>query len=411
MDLSNSRLNALSAEADAGSIDRLAARWIRKALSRAEDLNLLVELPSGYRFMAARRSTSPLIEWRLNSWNALLRVAVSGPLGFAEGYINDEWESDSLSALMTKLAGALDQTSLAQAKAGPSRLLARLRHLRNANSRRGSRRNISFHYDLGNAFYSEWLDPSMTYSSALFEEFDEDLQQAQDRKYRRICEQLQLKPGQHVLEIGCGWGGFAEVAARDFGCRVTGVTLSQEQLDFAQERMQRLGLGDQVDLRLQDYRDIEESFDAVASIEMFEAVGAEHWDTYFDKLDQVMKPGARASLQVITIRDRDFDGYLKSVDFIQKYVFPGGMLPTNNHLHALGEKYALKPIDTHLFGRSYAETLRRWLDSYTEARPRIEPMGFDHRFDRIWRFYLAYCEAGFDTDRIDVGQFTFVKPD
>lgn len=411
MDLSNSNLNALSPDTDARMIDRIASRWIRKALSKADDLNLLVELPTGYRFMAARRSTSHRIEWRLTSWNALLRVVVSGPLGFAEGYINDEWETDDLSTLMTKLAGALDQTSLANAKTGPSRLLARLRHLRNANSRRGSRRNISFHYDLGNAFYSEWLDASMTYSSALFEALDEDLQQAQERKYRRICEQLQLKPGQHVLEIGCGWGGFAEIAARDFGCRVTGVTLSEEQLDFARERMQRLNLSDKVELRLQDYRDVNETFDAVASIEMFEAVGAEHWDTYFDKLGKVMKPGARAALQVITIRDRDFDGYLKSVDFIQKYVFPGGMLPTNQHLHDLGEKHGLQPVDTHLFGRSYAETLRRWHDSYSEARARIEPMGFDHRFDRIWRFYLAYCEAGFDTNRIDVGQFTYVKPD
>lgn len=407
MDLSPSRITELSPEHTASWLDRQAARWISKALAGASTLNLLVELPSGYRFMAARDGSTPLIEWRLNNWNVLARTIFSGPLGFAEGYLHGEWETDDLSALLTKLAGGLDQMDVGSAKTGPSRLLARLRHLRNANSRSGSRRNISFHYDLGNAFYEKWLDPSMTYSSALFENHTESLEAAQIRKYRRICEQLELKPGQHVLEIGCGWGGFAEIAARDFGCRVTGVTLSQEQLTFAQDRISRLGLSDQVDLRLQDYRDISEKFDAIASIEMFEAVGAEHWQTYFAKLKSTLKTGGRAALQVITIRERDFDSYLKSVDFIQKYVFPGGMLPTNQHLLDLGEQHGLSPVDTHLFGKDYAETLRRWCEEYTREWKSIEPMGFDLRFDRIWRFYLAYCEAGFETDRIDVGQFTF----
>ncbi|MBO6795556.1 cyclopropane-fatty-acyl-phospholipid synthase family protein [Maricaulis sp.] len=407
MDLSPSRITELSPEHTASWLDRQAAGWISKTLSRAGALNLLVELPSGYRFMAARHSATPLVEWRLNSWNVLARTLFSGPLGFAEGYVNGEWESDDLAALLTSLATGLDEMNVASAKTGPSRLLARLKHLRNANSRSGSRRNISFHYDLGNAFYEKWLDKSMTYSSALFDSHEESLETAQERKYRRICEQLQLKPGQHVLEIGCGWGGFAEIAARDFGCRVTGVTLSQEQLDFARARMQRLGLEDQVELRLQDYRDIPEQYDAIASIEMFEAVGAEHWQTYFAKLKSVLKPGGRAALQVITIRERDFDSYLKSVDFIQKYVFPGGMLPTNQHVVELGRQHGLASINTHLFGKDYAETLRRWCEVYQNEWACIEPMGFDTRFDRIWRFYLAYCEAGFETDRIDVGQFTF----
>lgn len=407
MDLSPSRITELSPAHTASWLDRQAAGWISKTLARAGALNLLVELPSGYRFMAARDSATPLVEWRLNSWNVLSRTLFSGPLGFAEGYVNGEWESDDLAALLTCLASGLDEMNVASAKTGPSRLLARLKHLRNANSRSGSRRNISFHYDLGNAFYEKWLDNSMTYSSALFDTHEESLEIAQERKYRRICEQLQLKPGQHVLEIGCGWGGFAEIAARDFGCKVTGVTLSQEQLEFAQARMQRLGLDDQVELRLQDYRDIPEQFDAIASIEMFEAVGAEHWQTYFAKLKAVLKPGGRAALQVITIRERDFDSYLKSVDFIQKYVFPGGMLPTNRHVIELGRQHGLAPINTHLFGKDYAETLRRWCEVYEKEWSSIEPMGFDTRFDRIWRFYLAYCEAGFETDRIDVGQFIF----
>ena len=407
MDLSPSRITELSPEHTASWLDRQASGWISKTLSGAGALNLLVELPSGYRFMAARDAATPLVEWRLNSWNVLARTVFSGPLGFAEGYVNGEWETDDLAALLTSLAGGLDAMNVASAKTGPSRLLARLKHLRNANSRSGSRRNISFHYDLGNAFYEKWLDRSMTYSSALFDNHEESLEAAQERKYRRICEQLQLKPGQHVLEIGCGWGGFAEIAAREFGCKVTGVTLSQEQLDFARARMQRLGLDVQVELRLQDYRDIPERFDAIASIEMFEAVGAEHWQTYFAKLKSVLKPGGRAALQVITIRERDFDSYLKSVDFIQKYVFPGGMLPTNEHVVELGREHGLQSVNTHLFGKDYAETLRRWCEVYEKEWASIEPMGFDTRFDRIWRFYLAYCEAGFETDRIDVGQFTF----
>lgn len=406
MDLSPSRITELSPEHTASWLDRQASSWISKTLSGAGALNLLVELPSGYRFMAARDAATPLVEWRLNSWNVLARTVFSGPLGFAEGYVNGEWETDDLAALLTSLAGGLDAMNVASAKTGPSRLLARLKHLRNANSRSGSRRNISFHYDLGNAFYEKWLDRSMTYSSALFDNHEESLEDAQERKYRRICEQLQLKPGQHVLEIGCGWGGFAEIAAREFGCKVTGVTLSQEQLDFARARMQRLGLDGQVELRLQDYRDIPERFDAIASIEMFEAVGAEHWQTYFAKLKSALKPGGRAALQVITIRECDFDSYLKSVDFIQKYVFPGGMLPTNEHVVELGREHGLQPVNTHLFGKDYAETLRRWCEVYEKEWASIEPMGFDTRFDRIWRFYLAYCEAGFETDRIDVGQFT-----
>ena len=406
MDLSPSRITELSPEHTASWLDRQASGWISKTLSGAGALNLLVELPSGYRFMAARDAATPLVEWRLNSWNVLARTVFSGPLGFAEGYVNGEWETDDLAALLTSLAGGLDAMNVASAKTGPSRLLARLKHLRNANSRSGSRRNISFHYDLGNAFYEKWLDRSMTYSSALFDNHEESLEDAQERKYRRICEQLQLKPGQHVLEIGCGWGGFAEIAAREFGCKVTGVTLSQEQLDFARARMQRLGLDGQVELRLQDYRDIPERFDAIASIEMFEAVGAEHWQTYFAKLKSALKPGGRAALQVITIRECDFDSYLKSVDFIQKYVFPGGMLPTNEHVVELGREHGLQPVNTHLFGKDYAETLRRWCEVYEKEWASIEPMGFDTRFDRIWRFYLAYCEAGFETDRIDVGQFT-----
>ena len=319
-------------------------------------------------------------------------------------------DTPDLQALLTTLSAELDKIQTAQRRGGPSRLLARLKHLRNANTRKGSRRNISFHYDLGNTFYGHWLDETMTYSSAVFDQLDEPLADAQRRKYRRICDQLELREGQSVLEIGCGWGGFAEVAAGEYGARVTGVTLSKEQLDFAQQRMLRLGLADKVDLRLQDYRDIPETFDAVASIEMFEAVGEEHWPIYFKKLHACLKPGGKAALQIITIREQDFEGYRNAVDFIQKYIFPGGMLPPPVKLDQLASEAGLKSDDVHMFASSYAETLRRWHEDFDADWDRIAPLGFDQRFRRIWKYYLAYCEAGFDTGRIDVGQFVYRRP-
>lgn len=401
-------------EARAGQpsyLQAFAAKQITNALSGLTSFRLRVELPGGYRFMVGPEQAETAADWTIHRWNALLRIAASGVLGFSEGFVNDEWRTTNLPALLTALAQELDKVSAARGNRGPSRLLARVQHWMNANTRRGSRRNISFHYDLGNAFYQQWLDESMTYSSAIYEADDESLADAQARKYRRICESLQLKPGDRILEIGCGWGGFAEVAIRDFGCHVTGLTLSKEQLDFAQARLEAAGLSDQADLRLQDYRDVDEHFDAIASIEMFEAVGEAHWPVYFRQLQACLEPGGRAALQVITIRESDFEDYKSSVDFIQKYVFPGGMLPPVPHLEALAVEAGLAPIDSKMFADGYARTLSAWHRAYRASWPDIEAMGFDDRFDRIWQFYLAYCEAGFRTGRIDVGQFVYAKPE
>ncbi|WP_203291336.1 SAM-dependent methyltransferase [Maricaulis parjimensis] len=391
-------------------LQRFAGERLRSALADLTESRLRITLPGGYRFECGPRSAQVRADWTIHKWNALLRIASSGTLGFVEGFINAEWETNDLRGLLKALSHELDDIEAAQGKRGPSRLLGRFQHWRNANTRKGSRRNIAFHYDLGNAFYSQWLDESMTYSSALYDTQQDALEEAQTRKYRRICESLQLKPGDHVLEIGCGWGGFAEIAIRDFGCRVTGLTLSQEQHDYAIARLDAAGLGDKADIRLQDYRDVEESFDAIASIEMFEAVGEAHWSIYFDQLMTCLKPGGRASLQVITIREDLFAQYYHSVDFIQKYVFPGGILPPPSRLDSEARRAGLVPVDTHMFGKSYARTLEAWHARYSAAWPAIKPLGFDDRFDRIWRLYLAYCEAGFDTGRIDVGQFTYEKP-
>ena len=392
------------------ALDRFIANRLRRALSDLDAAHLVIELPSGYRVSCGDPEAVAQAEWRLKRWNALLRLGGSGALGFAEGYVNDEWETPDLRALLDVLARAFDQISVAQAKGGPSRIIGQVQHWLNANTRSGSKRNIAFHYDLGNAFYALWLDASMTYSSACFATPDQGLQAAQAEKYRRICVAAQLKPGDHVLEIGCGWGGFAEVAARDFGCRVTGVTLSTEQLDYARTRIARAGLSNQVDLQIRDYRDIDETYDAIVSIEMFEAVGEAHWPVYFDQLAHCLKPGGYAALQVITLREADFDHYRGTVDFIQKYVFPGGMLPPPSALAREARRAGLDDIDACMFGEDYANTLQHWHAGFNATWPQIRALGFDDRFARIWRYYLAYCEAGFRSGRCDVGQFVYRKP-
>jgi len=410
MDIYSDRTGDTGQPKPGSAMDRFIAKRLRQALNGLDDAHLVIYLPSGYRVSCGDPSASVFAEWRLKRWNALMRLGASGALGFAEGYVNDEWDTPDLRALLDVLAHAFDQIDLAQSRGGPSRVMGRIQHWFNANTRRGSRRNIAFHYDLGNAFYALWLDESMTYSSACFAAPDQSLKDAQAEKYRRICVAAQLKPGDHVLEIGCGWGGFAEVAARDFGCRVTGITLSTEQLAYARERIARAGLGDQVDLQIRDYRDVDEAFDAIVSIEMFEAVGQAHWPVYFDQLAHCLKPGGYAALQVITLREADFADYRGTVDFIQKYVFPGGMLPPPSALGREARRAGLEDIDAHMFGEDYAETLHRWHTDFNAAWPQIRELGFDEGFARIWRYYLAYCEAGFRSGRCDVGQFVYRKP-
>lgn len=410
MDIASDRAGQAGGPGRGTALDRFVAGRLRHALRGLETAHLVVQLPSGYRVSCGDPTANRRLEWQINQWNALLRLAASGTLGFAEGYVNREWEAPDLRALLDVLARAFDRIDVARARGGPSRIVGKMQHWLNANTRRGSRRNIAFHYDLGNAFYALWLDAGMTYSSACFARPDQSLKDAQAEKYRRICVAAQLKPGDHVLEIGCGWGGFAEVAARDFGCRVTGVTLSGQQLTYARDRIAKAGLDDQVDLQIRDYRDIDETFDAIVSIEMFEAVGEAHWPAYFERLAHCLKPGRYAALQVITLREADFDDYRGTVDFIQKYIFPGGMLPPPSALASKARRAGLEDIDAHMFGEDYAETLHRWHAAFNAAWPGIRALGFGERFARIWRYYLAYCEAGFRTGRCNVGQFVYRKP-
>ena len=285
------------------------------------------------------------------------------------------------------------------------RLIERLRHKRRNNSKQGSKRNISAHYDLGNEFYSYWLDHSMSYSSALFKNFDEELEIGQKRKYRRLAQELKLKEGDQILEIGCGWGGFAEMAAKEYKCKVVGITLSEAQAKFAQKRMQETQLSNLVDIRIEDYRDVQGTFDKIVSIEMFEAVGEEHWKNYFETIKTHLKPGGMAGLQSITIANEFFEIYKRRPDFIQKYIFPGGILPSESELNYAADSAGLKILDDYYFGKSYAETLRRWQSMFEKKWDDIKSLGFDERFQKMWSYYLSYCEAGFETGHINVGQF------
>ena len=327
------------------------------------------------------------------------QILARGDIGLAEAYIDGAWDAPDLTGVMTLLAKNRDALRTAVYGRWQSLLMARIRHWLNNNSKTGSRKNIMAHYDLGNDFYKLWLDPSMSYSSALYRAVDDgNLETAQRAKYRRILRRVGAQPGQHVLEIGCGWGGFAEMAVAD-GLKTTGVTLSPAQLAWAQKRVP------EANLQLKDYRDIREQYDHVVSIEMFEAVGERWWPSYFKTIKKALKPGGRAVIQSITIRDDIFGEYRKGTDFIQQHVFPGGMLPSRSAFRAAAAKQGLTVRSEYAFGLDYARTLAEWRVSFEEKWPEIAAQGFDETFHRLWRMYLCYCEAGFIAGSVDVVHF------
>ena len=383
--------------------DGLAMQWLVDLLGRLRYGRLTVHAAGGASHLVLGEQSGPAASLTIRRpWRLAARVLARGDLGLGEGFVAGDWDSPQPAQALQVLA-MNEQHLLASGAGRLSRWIDRLQHRLRRNDRRGSRRNIAFHYDLGNDFYRLWLDPGMTYSAALFAETGEPLEAAQTRKYQRILDRLDARPGQHILEIGCGWGGFAEHAARR-GFRVTGITLSREQLAHAQERIAAAGLADRVELRLQDYRDLTETFDHVVSIEMFEAVGEQYWPDYFQTVRRVLAPGGRASLQVITIDEGAFEQYRRGTDFIQKYVFPGGMLPSVPAFDAAAAEAGLAVVDRAFHGTDYADTLRRWEAAFGTARDRVAALGFDERFLRLWRYYLGYCEAGFRTGRIDLMQ-------
>ncbi|MBV8501929.1 MAG: class I SAM-dependent methyltransferase [Paucibacter sp.] len=386
------------------TISRFA--FLRRLLGRTRAGCLTLTLPSGRHIEVAGSEPGPQATLRLHRWRPLRRLLLEGDLGLALSYRDGDWDSPDLLALLEfGLANEAAWDSLIQGR-GPARWLARLAHLARPNTRRGSRHNIAFHYDLGNDFYREWLDESMLYSSALYAEAVVDtLESAQARRLGRIVEMLDVPEGADVLEIGCGWGTLAATLARERGARVTGVTLSTEQLAFARERAAAWGVAEQTDLRLQDYRDVGGRFDRIVSIEMIEAVGEAYWPTYFETLRGRLKPGGVVVLQAITIADALFESYRRGADFIQRCIFPGGMLPCPRVLREQAERAGFVIEEEHTFGSSYARTLAEWRRRFLAAWPKVELLGFDAAFRRLWAYYLCYCEAGFRAGRVDVGLY------
>ena len=398
-----------------------SARTALTLLQRLQQGSLTLRLPDGtlHHFGPGGGPTAALT---LRNWNVFGAALRSGDIGFAESYIAGDWTTPQLTDLLKLLIANRHAMQDMVYGHWAGRLLYRLRHLLHRNTRSGSQKNIHAHYDLGNGFYRLWLDQSMNYSSAWFEgDQGGDLTHAQDAKVRRALRQACVQPGQRVLEIGCGWGALAEMAATEFGASVTGVTLSSEQLAFARARLQRLGVPAATDaaagtppthdLRLQDYRDIDDGpYDAICSIEMVEAVGREYWPTYFQTIHRLLRTGGRACIQSIVIDDALFPRYIRSTDFIQQYIFPGGCLPCPREFRREAEAAGLQVQEEFAFGADYAETLRRWRERFLAQRAQILQQGFDERFMHIWEFYLAYCEAAFTMGDIDVVQYTLVKP-
>ena len=370
--------------------------------SRLHAGELKLTMPDGSRRQLSGSEPGPHAVLIVNDERMFRRVLFGGSNGFAESYMAGECDTPDLAVFLRLAAINFDHWQESLQGSTLYRSAARLYHLLRPNTRRGARRNILQHYDLGNDFYAEWLDRGMAYSAARFPSFDISLEDAQAAKYAAIADAAEVERGSHVLEIGCGWGGFAEYVAKERGAHVTAITISDQQFDYTRERIQSAGLKDSVEVRRQDYRDVSGHFDRIVSIEMFEAVGERYWQAFFEKVRDLLSPEGRAALQVITIDEASFERYRRGTDFIQRYIFPGGMLPSPTAFRSALQSVGLRTVAEQGFASDYARTLSTWRNRFDEAWPRIRELGFDERFRRMWTYYFAYCEAGFSTGRIDV---------
>ena len=386
------------------------ARTVLSLLQKLKHGSLTVQWPEG-TVTSFGRDQSLHAHLHLNDWSVCSAALKSGDIGFAESFIAGAWSTSNLTDLLRLMVRNRREVEGIIYGTWWGQLAYKITHWMRRNTKANSQKNIHAHYDLGNAFYQLWLDSSMNYSSALFNgRLDQSLTDAQHAKVQRALNEVALQPGQRLLEIGCGWGALAEMASTKFQAQVTGVTLSHEQLAYANARMQRLGVGHQVELRLQDYRDINDApFDAICSIEMVEAVGREFWPTYFASVARLLKPRGKACVQSIVIQDELFERYVGSPDFIQQYIFPGGCLPSPIEFRKAANRAGLDVVKEHAFGPDYAETLRRWRDKFLAEKSAVNALKFDERFMRIWEFYLCYCEAAFAEGNIDVIQYTLQK--
>ena len=388
-------------------------RYFSQVFEMANDMNsgrLDFILPDGRIFRAEGKNPGPVAQVEIHNPEVFARLIREGDLGFSDAYLEHWWSTPDLQAFMDWVHADNDELYDGFPGMGLVRLYEKLRFWLQNNSKRQARKNISYHYDLGNDFYGLWLDETMTYSSALFTTGQESLEAAQIAKYASMVDQMGVKEGDHVLEIGCGWGGFAEYAAKERGLKVTGLTISKEQLEYSKKRIESKGLQDRVNIKLQDYRDEKGRYDGIASIEMFEAVGQKYWPVYFETIKNCLHPGRQATLQIITVQDARWEVYQRGVDFIQKYIFPGGMLPSPNALKAEVQNAGLAVVKSKEFGLSYSQTLRRWHNVFNAKWDQAAALGFDERFRRMWNFYLTSCAATFESGNCDVTQITIANP-
>jgi cyclopropane-fatty-acyl-phospholipid synthase len=383
---------------------------ILRALQGLEAGRVEFRLPDGRNYRCDGQKDGPHGVVEVRNPALFGRLIRRGELGFFEAYVDGWWDTPDLQSLLDVLLLNNDHLRNQFKESWIAGKIESVQHWLRANTRRQARKNIAQHYDLGNEFYGRWLDETMTYSSAHFDTGAETLAEAQTRKYSLICDRIGVQPDNAILEIGCGWGGFAEYAAAERGARVTALTISREQHDFAAKRIFDAGLNDRVTVALRDYRDETGRYDGIASIEMFEAVGEKYWPVYFDTVRERLNPGGKATLQIITVADKLFDSYRKRVDFIQKYIFPGGVLPSHSALQKQIERAGLIALESANFGQSYSETLRRWFDKFNTEWDEIARIGFDEKFRRIWNFYLASCAACFRYETTDVAHITIARP-
>jgi cyclopropane-fatty-acyl-phospholipid synthase len=387
----------------------LIKSFLQRVLRRIDCGEILLQTPGGRRLLIGGKRSGEQAHVTIHSWRSMFRLLTSGDLGFAEAYLAGEWSTPNIYSFLSA-AGRRSDDAASFEGLKPPQPWTKFRHALNRNTRRGSRRNIAAHYDLGNDFYRLWLDPSLTYSSAIYSSPGETLESAQRNKLDRVVDLMDPSGGERVLEIGCGWGALAERMIERAGCHVTGLTLSTEQLSHAQALLARRGFAGQSDLRLEDYRDVGETYDRVVSIEMLEAVGEAYWPLFFANLRQRLAQDGVAVLQVITIDQSRYESYRQRPEFIQRYIFPGGMLPTKEILEQLVAKAGLRLVSSEFFGDSYARTLAEWHRRFLDAWPSIKGLGFDLRFKRMWEYYLAYCRLGFEIGALDVGLYKIERP-
>jgi cyclopropane-fatty-acyl-phospholipid synthase len=387
------------------------ARTILSLLEKIQIGQLTLVSPEGEKFIFRGTQSGIEANIQIHDWTVCKACLKSGDIGLAETYIDGLWDSTDIQSLLRLFL--VNRQVIEKAIYGNwwGRLGYRIKHWLNKNSKAGSKKNIHAHYDIGNAFYSLWLDPSMTYSSACFEDKDTSLIEAQEAKYQRIINSIDVHAGQNILEVGCGWGGLMEVASKH-GINIDCLTISQEQATYARDRAQRIksDTSGEVNILIQDYRDHQNQYDGIASIEMFEAVGEKYWSTYFEMIQRCLKPGKKACIQTIVIADNLFDKYRKSSDFIQQYVFPGGMLPSIKKFKEAAQSKGLIVEDVYQFGQDYQKTLCLWHQKFNQHLQEIKQQGFDEKFIRLWNLYLMYCAAGFAENSTDVVQFTLSKP-